>query len=359
MNSPVYIIAEAGVNHNGSTELALKLIDAAAEAGADAVKFQTFKAANLVTRAAPKAGYQTQRTDATESQFDMLQALELDRSQHERLIAHARERGLDFISSPFDLDSVDLLTELRVQRLKIASGELTNSPLLLKAARTGVPVILSTGMARPGEIRTALGVLAFGYLNNDTPPSKAAFESLANTATAREILKEKVVLLHCTTEYPAPFEEVNLLAIDTLRETFGISCGFSDHTPGVAASVASIARGASVIEKHMTLDRSLPGPDHQASLDPAEFRLLVQSVREAALALGSSEKCPTASESRNLLIVRKSIVAARPIQAGEPLTEENLTTKRPGGGIPPHDFWDLLGSVADRDYETDSPIQRP
>lgn len=354
MNDPVFIIAEAGVNHNGSLDLALNLVDAAADAGADAVKFQTFKTANLVTAAAPKADYQNQQTDTAESQFDMLRKLELSLADHLILIDRCSTRGIEFISTPFDAESLQLLLEIGVGRIKIPSGELTNAPLLHQAARSGLPVILSTGMATLDEVRTAVSVLAHGYATADDRPSAEAFDNALPRHAA--VLTGKLTILHCTTEYPSPFADANLRAMDTLAEFFQLPVGLSDHTPGISVAIAAAARGASMIEKHMTLDRSLPGPDHQTSLDPREFTRLVQSIREVSLSLGSPLKQPAASELKNLAIVRKSLVAALPILAGETFTPQNLTAKRPGGGLPPILFWELLGKTSDRDYAPDQPI---
>jgi len=357
MNDTVFIIAEAGVNHNGSLDLALQLVDAAADAGADAVKFQTFKSANLVTAAAPKADYQTQQTDTAESQLDMLRKLELSPADHLALIDRCRTRNIEFISTPFDPESLQLLVDLRVARIKIPSGELTNAPLLHQAARSGLPVILSTGMATLDEVRTAVSVLAHGYAPAAGHPSLEAFQNALPRHAAA--LTGKLTLLHCTTEYPSPFADTNLRAMDTLGETFQLPIGLSDHTPGISIAIAAAARGASMIEKHMTLDRSLPGPDHQASLDPAEFTALVRSIREVSLALGSPLKQPAPSELKNLAIVRKSLVARRPIRPGEPFTPENLTAKRPGGGLSPLRYWDLLGTPASKEYAPDQPIHEP
>ena len=355
MNDSVFIIAEAGVNHNGSLDLALKLVDAAADAGADAVKFQTFKSANLVTAAAPKADYQTQQTDIAESQLDMLRKLELSRADHLTLIDRCRIRGVEFISTPFDAESLQLLLEIGVGRIKIPSGELTNAPLLHQAARSGLPVILSTGMATLDEVRTAVSVLAHGYATGeDDQPSLEVFENALPRHAAA--LTDKLTILHCTTEYPSPFADTNLRAMDTLAESFQLPVGLSDHTPGISVAIAASARGASMIEKHMTLDRSLPGPDHQASLNPQDFTRLVSSIREVSQALGSPIKQPAASEFKNLAIVRKSLVAAQSIKVGESFTPHNLTAKRPGGGIPPVRFWDILGTPADRDYTPDQAI---
>ena len=354
MNS-IFIIAEAGVNHNGSLEMARQLVGAAAAAGADAVKFQTFTAENLVSRYAPKADYQKATTDATMSQLEMIRCLELDRSSHEALFAYCREKNLEFMSTPFDQDSVDLLVQLGVARLKVSSGEITNAPLLLKMARTGLPIIMSTGMASLGEVEAALGVLAFGYLGYREPPSPAEF--CRAWREGQGALQEKVTLLHCTTEYPAPFEEVNLRTMETLAAAFGLPVGYSDHTSGIAVAIAAAALGARVIEKHFTLDKTLPGPDHKASLEPDELRNLVQSIRQVEKALGSRVKVCSPSELKNRDIARKSLVAARKISKGEKFSEDNLTSKRPGGGISPWHYWELLGREASKDFQPDELIR--
>jgi len=355
-NKPsVFIIAEAGVNHNGSLEMAKRLIDNAAEAGADAVKFQTFKAENVISRYAPKAEYQKATTEATESQLEMVRRLELDQSSHETLLARCREKNLEFISTPFDDESVDLLVNLGVARLKVPSGEITNAPLLLKMARTGLPIIMSTGMAGLGEVEAALGVLAFGYLDYRERPSLEGFSRAWREGGGA--LREKVTLLHCTSEYPAPFEEVNLRAMETLAKSFGLPVGYSDHTLGIAIPIAAAARGAVVIEKHFTLDKSLPGPDHRASLEYSELTAMVQSIREVEVALGSSCKFPAASELKNREVARKSLVAARRIRKGERFSGENLTSKRPGNGISPMCYWEWLDKVAEEDYQPDEIIR--
>lgn len=352
-----YIIAEAGVNHNGSLDMAKQLIDVAVEAGANAVKFQTFNAEKLVNRSAPKAVYQTKTTDASESQFDMIKKLELDESAHRELIEHCRRQDIQFLSTPFDLGSVDLLYKtFDLPILKLPSGEITNAPLLLKAAQTGKPIILSTGMSTLGEIESALGVLAFGYSNPPEKPSIKAFQNAFNSETGQLILKEKVTLLHCTTEYPSPFEDVNLRAMDAIRSAFALPVGYSDHTPGIAISVAAVARGAGVIEKHFTLDRNLPGPDHKASLEPDELKLLVQSIRQVEISLGSGLKLPANSELKNVRIARKSLIAAKDIKKGEQFSEYNILVKRPGEGISPFHYWDLLGNVTHKDYLQDEII---
>ena len=357
-DAATYVIAEAGVNHNGSLEQAKRLVDAAAEAGADAVKFQTFRADALTVDTAEKAAYQQDTTDAEQSQRDMLRALELPPSFHEALVEHCAERGLPFLSSPFDPASVDLLVDdFDVPRIKIPSGEITNAPLLLHVARTGRPAILSTGMSTLGEVEAALGVLAFGYLGSDEAPGADAFRAAYASDRGQERLRDRVVLLHCTSEYPAPVDEVNLRAMDTLRSAFGLPVGLSDHTRGTAVPVAAVARGASVVEKHFTLDRMLPGPDHRASLEPDELAAMVEGIRRAERALGSPRKRPTQSETKNRPIARKSLVAAAPIAAGEPFTEDNLTAKRPGRGLSPMRYWDYLGRTASRDYSRDDLIE--
>jgi N-acetylneuraminate synthase len=353
----IYIIAEAGVNHNGSVDLARKLIDVAANAGADAVKFQTFRAEEVVSRKAPKAEYQRRITGAEESQYEMVKKLELGETEHQALLAHCEGKGIQFLSTPFDLQSLDFLVkELDLPRIKIASGEITNGPLLLETARSGKPIILSTGMCSLGEIETALGVLAFGYTLPEKKPSLQAFEEAYRAEIGQQALREKVLLLHCTTEYPSPFEDVHLRAMGTMHEAFGLPVGYSDHTPGIAIPIAAVARGAVVIEKHFTLDRSLPGPDHKASLEPAELKEMVRAIRQVELALGSPLKIPAPSETKNILIARKSLSAAQNIRRGMIFSAENLSGKRPGNGISPMYYWDWLGKVADKDYQMDEMI---
>jgi N-acetylneuraminate synthase len=356
-NSPIMIIAEAGVNHNGSADMALRLIEAAAAAGADVVKFQTFNADRLASARAGKAAYQQRTTDAAEGQRAMLRALQLDRTTYGRLILRCAELGIEFLSTPFDEDSLDFLVgELGVRRIKLPSGEITNGPFLLKAARIGLPIILSTGMATLGEVEEALGVLAFGYLGGSGRPGRAAFTAALADSAAYAVLTEKVTVLHCTTEYPVPFAEVNLRAMDTLRAAFGTPVGYSDHTPGLAVAIAAAARGACLIEKHFTLDRTLPGPDHRASLEPEELGLMVRSVREVSQALGDGHKVPQPSEAANRPVARKSLVAARPIRSGEVFGPDSLDIKRPGDSRSPMEYWDWLGRVAQRDYGIDDPI---
>jgi N-acetylneuraminate synthase len=354
----VFVIAEAGVNHNGSLEMARALIDEAAKAGADAVKFQTFRSEQVVSAAAPKARYQVATTGAEESQLDMVRKLELAEADFRALAAHASTRGIEFMSTPFDHDSLGFLAHgLGVARLKIASGEITNGPFLLAAARTGKPIILSTGMSTLDEVAEALGVLAFGYLDAQEPPSLAAFEAARRSDEGRQILRERVVLLHCTTEYPAPFEDVNLRAMQTMREAFGLPVGYSDHTVGIGVSVAAVALGAVAIEKHFTLDRAQPGPDHKASLEPGELAALVREVRGVEAALGSPRKEPAPSELGNRAVARRSLIAARAIAAGEPFSEAALGALRPGTGVSPMAYWSLLGRPAGRTYRPGEPIE--
>jgi len=355
--SRVYIIAEAGVNHNGSLTMAKDLIDLAADAGADAVKFQTFLAEEVISTFAPKAPYQERITSVGESQLEMVQKLQLNENQHEELVRYCQFCNIDFMSTPFDLYSVDLLVHrLQVSRLKIASGEITNAPLLLKAARTRTDIILSTGMSSLGEVETALGVLAFGYCEGGNQPSPAAFRASYSSPEGQRFLREKITLLHCTTEYPAPFEDINLLAMDTLRQAFGLKVGYSDHSPGISVAIAAAARGARVIEKHFTLNRNLPGPDHQASLEASELNEMIKSIRQVELALGSPRKFAARSELLNLPIARKSLVAKINIQKGEIFTEDNLGIKRPGRGVEPIFYWDYLGKPAAHDYQADEEV---
>jgi N-acetylneuraminate synthase len=357
--SRTFVIAEAGVNHNGSLETALRLVDAAAEAGADAVKFQTFKAGQLVTARAAKAAYQAVQTGEGGSQYDMLKALELDEEAHETLIAHCERRGIVFLSTPFDEDSLQLLVHrLGLSMLKFSSGDITNGPLLLQAAMAGTRVLLSTGIASLGEIEDALSVLAFGYLHPEGgEPSRAAFRMAYCSPEGQRALQQHVTVLHCTTEYPCPYDEVNLHVMETLRRAFQLPVGLSDHTEGIAVPVAAAALGASVIEKHFTLDRNMPGPDHKASIEPLELKQLVQSVRQVELAMGRSQKIPTCSELQNQSAVRKSLVAKNRIRQGELLTAQNLTAKRPGTGVSPMHYWDYLGQRATRDYEVDEQVE--
>ena len=354
----VFVIAEAGVNHGGDPGRAVAMVDAAAAAGADAVKFQTFRADALVTANAPKAEYQMATTAPGESQHEMIRALELGPAEHQRLFARCREAGIAFLSTPFDPESLRYLTgNFEMPFLKIPSGELTNPVLLLEAARTSLPILASTGMATLAEVEEALGVLAFGLLGTGGRPSRAAFRAAFAEPGARAALARRVTLLHCTTEYPAPVADVNLRAMDTLHDAFGVPVGYSDHTAGTAIAVAAAARGASVIEKHFTLDRALPGPDHAASLEPPELAAMVAAIREVESALGSAEKAPAPSERKNIAVARKSLVAARAIAAGEALDARNLAVKRPGSGVSAMEYFDRLGTTAARAYAADELVE--
>jgi N-acetylneuraminate synthase len=352
----VTIIAEAGVNHNGRLDLALALVDAAADAGADVVKFQTFRADQLVTPAASKADYQIRNTGEANSQLEMLKALELDDAAHRKLIEHCDERGIAFLSTPFDSLSLGLLSEgLGLKRLKVGSGDLTNAPILLEMARRDSAVILSTGMATMDEIEESLGVLAFGYTGGQEP-GRAAFRAAFAGEQGRAALRRNVTLLHCTSDYPAIPDEINLKAMDTLAAAFGLPVGFSDHSEGIAIAIAAVGRGAVMIEKHLTLDRTMPGPDHVASIEPGDFRAMVSGIRLVERALGDGRKVPMPSELKTIPIARKSLVARLPIKRGERFSLDTLTVKRPGTGISPVFYWEYLGSAATRDYQAEDVI---
>lgn len=355
----VFIIAEAGVNHDGQLDRALALVDAAAQAGADAVKFQTFKAENLVAMDAPKAAYQARNTGSDDGQFAMLKRLELSRDAHVALIARCQEKGIGFLSSPFDLDSLAFLADgLKLGVIKLGSGEITNAPLLLAAGRKARHLILSTGMCDDADIEAALGVLAFAMTEPESAkPGADAFRRAYAREEARKLLQARLTLLHCTTDYPADPKEANLKAIPAMAERFGLRVGFSDHTPGITISLAAAVLGATVIEKHLTLDKSLPGPDHKASLDPREFQALATGVREVAGALGDGVKRAMPSELPNRLVARKSLAARCSIAPGEAFSAENLGALRPGDGLSPMLFWDKLGQTADRAYKPGERIQ--
>jgi N-acetylneuraminate synthase len=357
-NRSTFIIAEAGVNHNGDMGIARQLIDVAADARADAVKFQTFAADRLASPGAPKADYQTRTSGEGESQLEMLRRLELSETDHQMLIAHARQRDIAFLSSPFDAQSLHLLTDrFGLTTIKVPSGEITNAPFLLAVSRASRAVILSTGMSTLEEVEAALGVLAFGFTDAETTvPRRTDFARAFASPAGRRQLCDRVTLLHCTSEYPAPYGEVNLSAMATMASAFGVPVGYSDHTPGIHVSLAAVALGARMIEKHFTLDRSMWGPDHAASLEPGELRELVSRAREIESALGDGIKRPTASELKNRDVARKSLVATESILAGQVFTEDNLTSKRPGTGMSPFEYWDVLGEASSRDYGTDESL---
>lgn len=351
-----FIIAEAGVNHNGSLKLALDLVDAAKDTGADAVKFQTFDPKKLVSSKAEKAEYQKETTGEG-SQQEMLEKLRLSAHEFSTIADHAKKKGIEFMSSAFDEGSLDIVVSLSVPRLKLGSGELTSGPMLYACAQTGLPLILSTGMGTIEQIREALCLLAQSYLNPKMLPDAKTWKGVYESAAGQKILKERVTLLHCTTAYPCPEDQVDLQAMAHLRSEFGLPVGYSDHTEGIAVSIAAAALGARVIEKHFTIDRNLPGPDHKASLDVTSFTEMVKGIRQVESALGSAEKFIRPIEAEISKVARRSVVAARPIKKGEKLTLENLTSKRPGTGISPMRLWELLGKEAGRDYGEDDLIE--
>lgn len=329
------IIAEAGVNHNGSIAIAKRLVDRAVDAGVDIIKFQTFKSEKLVSKSARQAEYQQRNIGKKdEGQYAMLKRLELSEQAHEELIAYCKERNIRFFSTAFDMDSIDYLHSLNLGLWKIPSGEITNYPYLKKIAQYGEPIILSTGMCESQDIANALKVL----LDNG-------------------VKKEQITILHCNTEYPTPMQDVNLRAMLTIEKEFGVKVGYSDHTKGIEVPIAAVALGATVIEKHFTLDRTMEGPDHKASLEPNELKAMVSAIRNIEQALGDGEKHVSASEAKNIEIARKSIVAACNIRKGELLTEQNLTVKRPGNGISPMRWEEVLGTVATKDYQEEEMIQ--
>lgn len=355
--SSIFIIAEAGVNHNGSLDAALQLVDVAVAAGADAVKFQTFKAEKLVTQAVSKAAYQKQTTGAAETQLEMLRKLELKYEFHFQLRDYCRQQGIEFLSTAFDFDSLAfLVNEIGIGKLKIPSGEVTNGPFLLAHAQAGRDIVLSTGMATLGEVETALGVLAFGYLGW-AEPGLARFQQAYGSEQGQSQLQQKVTLLHCTSEYPTPPQHVHLRAMDTLAQAFGLPVGYSDHTEGLAVPIAAAARGAVLIEKHFTLDRNLQGPDHQVSLEPEELKQMVSAIRVVEHALGSSSKMPQPIELQNRNVARKSLVAAAEIKIGDNYCAENLACKRPGTGLSPMEYWRLLGQASRGAYQADDLIE--
>lgn len=329
----IIIIAEAGVNHNGDMKIARQLIDKAAAAGVDYVKFQTFKADKLVKKDAEKAAYQAISTDQSETQYEMLKRLELTNEQHLELIEYCKEKKVTFLSTGFDSESIDFLVNIGIDLIKIPSGEITNLPLLRQIAHYNKNVILSSGMATMKDIDNALEVL-----------KKAGQD------------KDKITLLHCTTQYPTPFAEVNLNAMEAIKNHTGLQVGYSDHTLGIEVPIAAVALGATVIEKHFTLDKTMPGPDHAASLDPDELLKMVSCIRNIEVAMGEGVKKPSPSEIENMVVARKSIVAACNIAKGEMFTEYNLTVKRPGNGISPMKWDEVVGTIAQKDFLTDELI---
>lgn len=352
----VHVIAEAGVNHNGRRDFAFALVEAAAAAGADSVKFQTFDAGKLAAKSAPKAAYQKHTTDADESQLAMLRKLELPREWHAELQEHARTCGIQFLSTAFDFDSLAFLDGLGMPLFKIPSGEVTNGPLVWRFAATRKPLILSTGMATLAEVEQALAVITHALAYDNEPTHTDDVWRVWSRPDNRARLQAHVTLLHCTSQYPTPFPEVNLKAMDTLANAFGLEVGYSDHTEGTAIPVAAVARGATVIEKHFTLDRGLPGPDHKASLEPSELERMVRDIRALEVAFGDGVKAPQPSEWDTRKAARQQVVAARPIVQGATLARADLSTARCGGGLPPGDLWALVGTRAAHSYETGEAI---
>lgn len=328
------IIAEAGVNHNGNYELAKQLALKAKEAGADYVKYQTAVPEKVISRYAEMAVYQKENTGKVESQLEMCKRIHLKLTDYAPLKQYCEEIGIKFISTPFDLDSIDVLTEIGMDFWKIPSGEITNYPYLVKIAKTHMPVIMSTGMSEIHEIREALNALCENGLTMD-----------------------QISLLHCNTEYPTPMKDVNLKAMDDLKHEFGVKVGYSDHTKGIEVPIAAVAMGAQIIEKHFTLDHNMEGPDHKASLEPDELKAMVDAIRNIEMAIGDGVKHVSESERKNIAIARKSIIAARAIKKGETLSEENLTVKRPGNGISPMKWKEVIGTVAVRDFKEDEVIE--
>lgn len=352
--SRCFVIAEGGVNHNGSPERALRMVETAAAAGADVVKFQTFEAGRLIAAAAPMAEYQLRNTGRSRSQLEMVRELELPVQALPELKQAAEALGIEFLSTPFDEASLDLLLKLGIRRIKLSSGDLTHHDYLYTVASQGLPVILSTGMATLPEIEAALGALALGFLKLPRG-SNAAREAYASDQ-GKAALRANLTILHCTTEYPAPLETINLHAMQTLREAFGLPVGYSDHSLGLTVPIAAVAMGAMLIEKHFTLDRDLPGPDHKASLDPAGLSAMITGIRETETALGHARKEPAPAELRNRAVARRSLVALRPVRSGETFSADNLGCKRPGTGVGAERLWDYLGRKAQRDYAADELI---
>jgi N-acetylneuraminate synthase len=357
----IFIIAEAGVNHNGKFNIARELIDVAAISGADAIKFQTFDTKMVMTHSAVKANYQKKTTKDLESQFDMVKKLELPFEWHYELLDHCKRKNIMFLSTAFDKSSLDFLSDkILLDIIKIPSGEITNGPFLLDCARKNVNIILSTGMSNIPDIETALSIIAFGFMHNENSkiePSEEEFLKAFNSQEGKNLLKERLTLLHCTSQYPAPINEVNLSAISEMRSFFNLDIGYSDHTNGIEVPIAAAALGASVIEKHFTLDRNMSGPDHKASLEPNELIDMVKSIRLVEKSTGNGKKIPAPSEIENLVIARRSLVALKEIKKGEIFTSDNLGVKRPGSGLSPMLYWQYLGKRSQNTYLADALIK--
>ena len=357
MKRSVMIIAEAGVNHNGCVDRALEMVDAAASAGANVVKFQCFRTSNLVTRGAKKAPYQSRRTGDAGGQWEMLRALELSVAQLRRVRSHAEARGIEFLATPFCVTTLREVVKLGVRRVKLGSGELTDGPLLRATGECCLPVVVSTGMACMGEVEEALGMIAAGAVGARVP-RRSELLGYLGTREGRAVIQERVTLMHCSTAYPALPADVNLMAMENLGRAFGLPVGYSDHTAGCAISVAAVARGATVIEKHFTLDKALPGPDHAASLDVGEFGTLVGMVRQVETAMGDGIKLPSAEEEMNKLAARKVLVALQEVKKGTLFNPSNLGCRRAGSGVSAMHYWDVLGSASPRDLRVGEAVTR-
>ena len=354
-----FIIAEAGVNHNGDISRAIKMVKVAANSGADAIKFQSFKADRMVSQLAKKADYQSKNTGKSGSQLDMLKELELSELEQIQLAEECKKNNIEFMSTPFDIESADFLAkEINIRRFKVGSGEITNAPLLLGLGSYRKPIILSTGMSTIPEIQDALSVLAYAYGNEKKEPSSSdSFKTFSNLKIIQEVLRDSITLLHCTSLYPTQPESVNLLAIKSLSKRFNLEVGFSDHTQGISISLGAVALGAKVIEKHFTLDKCLKGPDHKASLEPNELNQMIKTIRVLETSLGSGEKIPFKDEYKTAMVARKSLVAINNIDKGDVFSQTNLGIKRPGTGISPFSYWDYLGQKAIRSYKIDEIIE--
>ena len=352
----VFVIAEIGVNHNGDINIAKKLINIAAKAGANAVKFQTFNTDKLVTKNAIKAPYQKKNAVIKETQYQMLKKLQLSPNDHFKLAKYCKLKKIEFLSTAFDKESFDFLSkEMKLNKFKIASSEINNAPLLLEFARKKKQLILSTGMSYISEIEKALGVIAFGLLGKKMP-SKKGFSKAYKSNNGKKLLKKYVTLLHCTSAYPTKTKEINLNCINSLKKKFQLRTGFSDHSSGIMASIIAVSMGATLIEKHITLDKNLPGPDHLASLNPVEFKQMISEIRNIKIMMGSSKKIPTANETRNKNVARKSIFASKKIKKDELFSEKNIAIKRPGNGKSPFEYWTIIGKRSKKKYEIDEKI---
>ena len=355
-----FIIAEAGVNHNGSLERALKMVKVASDSGANSIKFQSFKASRIVTMNVKKAQYQQFNTKKFKNQYDMIKSLELTPKMHEKIINECCKQKIEFLSTPFDIESLIMLTnDFGIKKIKISSGDITNAPLLINTGYFADEIILSTGMSNLNDIKNGLKAISFGimdyqYEKCNSKSLNEAFLEMKNN----ELIRKKIKLLHCTTEYPAPLNELNLKAIKTLKKKFNLKVGYSDHTLGINASIGAVALGAEIIEKHFTLNKSLKGPDHKSSLNPKEFCSLVKGIKEVEKTLGNGEKKISPSEKKNINIARKFIVASKPIVKGEKFSRDNITFKRSGGGISPFEFWNLLKCKAKKNYKYEDIIDK-